>query len=77
MKNLIRGEDGVGCSVKGTACLICSSYAWTENSGGVSLHVDHGNLFFWNEKLENMRDQNKVTGQGAVLVRKNRSVSFT
>lgn len=29
MKNLIRGEDSVGCSVRGTACLGCL-YAWKE-----------------------------------------------
>lgn len=59
VKNLIREEDGVGCSVRGTACLICW-YVWRENPEGVGFHVDYHNLYFWNEKLENVHQQQVV-----------------
>lgn len=45
MKNLIRGEDGVGCNVRATACLICS-YAWKENSEALIYILTMATCFF-------------------------------
>lgn len=52
MKNVFGGEAGVGCSVKVAARSVVHMPG-RRDQGGVSLHVNHGNLFvFWNEKLE-------------------------